>query len=391
MLSLALTACSSGGGTKDAGASTPAPAAGPPAVIIKTTEFAFIMPDTIPAGLTTLRIENVGGMPHFLEFQAVGQGKTDADIQAYLDSPKAQNSQPSWISPAHLPSIGLVSPGVATDITFDLPPGRYGVFCWMPDANGTPHGFLGMHKVFEVTGDPSSGAQQLPASDLTLTATDGLPTVPDSIPVGTATVGYVNSGSKRGSVSIARVLVDKPIDQVQKLVNAWFGSGYAGPPPVEFLGGIGGIPTSAEAAGTSTVNFVPGVYAFVGQGNQAVIRDVGGGGFPPVASPTVSGVAACGAATATQQITAQNFAFDQACLAVPADAPFTVMFDNQDADAPHNMAILQGPGSPKALFTGELVVGPKMTTYNVDAIPAGTYIFRCDVHPATMTGTLVVG
>jgi len=47
-------------------------------------------------------------------------------------------------------------------------------------------------------------------------------------------------------------------------------------------------------------------------------------------------------------------------------------------------------GAAKSLFTGALVTGPKTVTYQVPALSAGTYYFRCDVHPTQMFGTFVV-
>ena len=42
------------------------------------------------------------------------------------------------------------------------------------------------------------------------------------------------------------------------------------------------------------------------------------------------------------------------------------------------------------MFKGDIVTGPTTVTYDVPALPAGTYTFTCTVHP-NMTGTLTVG
>lgn len=175
------------------------------------------------------------------------------------------------------------------------------------------------------------------------------------------------------------------------MVNAWFGSGYAGDPPLESLGGLTQIPAGTNDAGTTTVDFEPGVYVFFGRGNQApmTIREVAGGDFPAAPSPTDSGEAACANSTLDASLVAQSFVFDEACIAVPADTPFTINLDNRDRDAPHNVSIW-AQGEKEALFAGATISGPGQITYDVHALRKGTYEFRCDVHPGTMTGTLAV-
>lgn len=86
-------------------------------------------------------------------------------------------------------------------------------------------------------------------------------------------------------------------------------------------------------------------------------------------------------------IAASGLAFDVSELVGPADEETTLEFDNQDANIPHNVSIVDA-GTP--LFTGEIFNGPASKVYELPAIPAGTYEFRCDVHP-TMTGTYVAG
>ncbi|MDP9340702.1 MAG: cupredoxin domain-containing protein [Actinomycetota bacterium] len=88
-------------------------------------------------------------------------------------------------------------------------------------------------------------------------------------------------------------------------------------------------------------------------------------------------------------VTAKNIVFDTTCLAAPAGRPFTIAFHNEDGSTTHNMAIYTDSSADKALFQGKLVVGVATETYDVKALPAGRYFFRCDVHPQ-MNGTFNV-
>ena len=95
-------------------------------------------------------------------------------------------------------------------------------------------------------------------------------------------------------------------------------------------------------------------------------------------------------ASGTLTVTAKDIAFDKECLAAPADQAFTVTLENKDT-LPHNVAILKTHESTDTLFSGNLVSGPdKSTTYNVSALPAGSYHFHCNVHPDQMKGTFLV-
>ena len=110
----------------------------------------------------------------------------------------------------------------------------------------------------------------------------------------------------------------------------------------------------------------------------------------PTPAPTTS--AAPGAtqqpgASASVTISASGIAFDTDTLEVPADTPFQIVFANNDAGIPHNVAIHEGSPTGPAVWTGEIFNGVETRTYDVPALPAGTYGFVCTVHP-NMTGTL---
>jgi plastocyanin len=88
--------------------------------------------------------------------------------------------------------------------------------------------------------------------------------------------------------------------------------------------------------------------------------------------------------------TADQLSFGSSSLQAPAGTPFEIVFDNQAPGVQHNVAIYRDSSAADALFVGDLFPGPKTVTYHVGALSAGSYFFRCDVHPSQMTGTLVV-
>ena len=87
-------------------------------------------------------------------------------------------------------------------------------------------------------------------------------------------------------------------------------------------------------------------------------------------------------------ITADELAFDTACIALPADEAITLILVNDDTD-PHNVAIWTDSSKGTELFGGEIVDGGETIEYEVPAMEAGTFYFDCEVHPA-MNGSVVV-
>src|SRR5207249_11006022 len=99
------------------GCSRPAPqATGPSVVTITATDYAFGMPDTIPAGLTTFRLVNQGKELHHASLVRLRDGKTVADFQAGLAAAMQSHAPPpSWITLAGGPNaVTLGDTGVAT-------------------------------------------------------------------------------------------------------------------------------------------------------------------------------------------------------------------------------------------------------------------------------------
>jgi len=93
----------------------------------------------------------------------------------------------------------------------------------------------------------------------------------------------------------------------------------------------------------------------------------------------------------TVDLTASNIAFDLQTITVPAGAEVKINFDNKDAGVAHNFALYEDSSAQQSIFVGQIINGPATITYTFNA-PAepGSYFFRCDPHPAQMTGTFIV-
>ena len=112
---------------------------------------------------------------------------------------------------------------------------------------------------------------------------------------------------------------------------------------------------------------------------------------PFTTNTTTPGVTSPAAGGATLAVTAESMAFNTSEITVPAGEGVTITFTNNDAGVPHSIAVYTDSSASTTIFMGPIITGPEITTYSFVAPTApGTYFFRCDPHPTTMTGRFVV-
>ena len=118
-------------------------------------------------------------------------------------------------------------------------------------------------------------------------------------------------------------------------------------------------------------------------GGQTVVAE-----DTPVVGQTPTG----GAATAEISMI-PTMQFDTAELTIPADTEVTITVNNDDTGIPHSFAVYSSRDAAESgedpLAAADACTGPCTDTVTL-TLGAGEYFFRCDVHPAQMTGTLVV-
>ncbi len=91
----------------------------------------------------------------------------------------------------------------------------------------------------------------------------------------------------------------------------------------------------------------------------------------------------------TINLIAQGMAFNLSTITVPAGAIVTLNFNNKDSIS-HNFALYTDSSATHSIFVGQIISNKTITyTFTAPTTP-GTYFFRCDVHPTSMTGSFVV-
>lgn len=99
--------------------------------------------------------------------------------------------------------------------------------------------------------------------------------------------------------------------------------------------------------------------------------------------------------TARLELVAEGHSFGTSCLAVPADQVVRGSLESFDLE-PHNFALYRevpGPDQqdlfePNLQVRSDNTLAGQRTRFRVPNLPAGRYFFRCDFHPAEMTGFL---
>ncbi|HMQ51839.1 MAG TPA: hypothetical protein PKE64_17195 [Anaerolineae bacterium] len=114
-------------------------------LIVKMVDFAYVLPAEIKAGRQVWQIVNEGPQPHEIMLVKLAEGKSMADLQAFLQSP---HGAPPF---SQIGGFQGINAGASGWLNLDLTPGEYAAVCHIPDpASGHAHSELGMVRAFSV-------------------------------------------------------------------------------------------------------------------------------------------------------------------------------------------------------------------------------------------------
>jgi hypothetical protein len=102
-------------------------------------DYAFRFSQPLTAGRQTIRVKNTAAQSHEVVFLKLQPGKKVADVLAWME--KMEGPPPG----APIGGTTPMARGEENLITLDLPPGEYGLICFVPDAkDAKPHVMHGM-------------------------------------------------------------------------------------------------------------------------------------------------------------------------------------------------------------------------------------------------------
>ncbi len=249
-----LPACTRTDGARLADSATPSTAvaaAAPSTLTIVASDYAYESPDTITAGMVTMKMVNKGQEFHHVQVLRLKDGKSFADFAAGLKEMKPGAPPPPWVESLAGPTQGD-SQGVIQELT----PGNYVLICMIPSpTDHVPHFAKGMLRPLTVV-PASTPVTAAPASDVSITMTDYDWTVTPMLSAGKHVIRIENAAAQPHETFFIRLGPGKTMDDLTK----WIAT-ETGPPPGEPMGGTSGMDTGSVVY--VSVDFAPGQYAMV--------------------------------------------------------------------------------------------------------------------------------
>ena len=223
-----------------------ASAAGSNTLTVKAGEYTYVLKGSPKAGLTQINFDNAGVEDHMMVGFHLKKGTTPAAFKKALLA-QDDASFKKIAAPGGDPTVnglpGVIGPGQKTTTLTDLAAGTYGIACFVPAPDGSPHAAHGMFKVFTVAGKsnlkaPTDGVAEVTLNDTSIT-------VPPGDAPKTLTVKVTNEGTAVHSFQLVKLNDGKTLADANTYFNSLFNTGKAdGEAPGVLVGGVSEVAPS---------------------------------------------------------------------------------------------------------------------------------------------------
>ncbi|MEX0786618.1 MAG: hypothetical protein WD939_08285, partial [Dehalococcoidia bacterium] len=179
---------------------------------ITAVEYSFEnVPASIPGGLTTITLDNIGGDMHQVQFTRLNDGVTvDQFTQSFEDDPTGVQA---------LAQIGLrggvnaIPAGTKGQVVNELDAGQYVLLCFISGDDDIPHFTKGMIAELEVT-EPAAEQPEPPDTDGSVLLQDFEFRPPVTLPPGEVTLQVANNGPQPHEMSVLRLAEGVTVDDI---------------------------------------------------------------------------------------------------------------------------------------------------------------------------------
>ena len=224
-----------------------------PELTIVTTDFRFEAPDTVPAGLTRVRLRNDGKEHHHAQIVRLGPGVTIPKLlEAISKSVASLPVGTKFVGGPNVPAKGGTS-----EVVLTLEPGNYALICFVSGQDHVPHLAKGMTRLLTVTQPVVAKSKpRAPEADIRMTLHDYAFDLPAVIPAGRHTIRVENAAAQPHEAVLGKLVAGKTIADLMQWMKT-----REGAMPGEEVGGTVGL-------STGEVNFVnvdltPGEYVLL--------------------------------------------------------------------------------------------------------------------------------
>jgi hypothetical protein len=225
----------------------PASAAPAQTLVVTAYEYTFKAPDSLPAGVVTVRLVNRGRIGHQASLARLDDSSSLDRVMRSLAADKEHTGGIQWTG-----GVESAIPGGSGETTLVLRPGRYVIVCAY-DHDGQRHMSMGMLRPLVVTAGAANANLTPPATATTIRLSDYHVAIVGALHSGHQLVRIENIGEHWHQLSITRIRDHATIDEIMK----WDGKSQPAP-----LQDISGGAAAMEPGTTSVISLdlKPGRY-----------------------------------------------------------------------------------------------------------------------------------